>query len=160
MPAVAVSSAELTNERARGGLSAVPRNAEIAPCQTMREFARDKLANPLILCDIATGARTLHGLIPLAEKGVEMRLLAVLVAICALSQTAIAQTSECKSITDSGTRLACYDRIAATAASSTTAKPASRTAPPPKADTAAHVDSISAEDALMNARLKNICRGC
>jgi hypothetical protein len=94
----------------------------------------------------------------LAEKGVEMRLLAVLVAICALSQTAIAQTSECKSITDSGTRLACYDRIAATAASS--AKPALRMAPPPKTDTAAHVDSISAEDALMNARLKNICRGC
>jgi len=148
MPAVAVSSAEPTNERARGGFSAVPRNAEIAPCQAMREFARDKLANPLILCDIATGARTLHGLIRLA----------VLVAICALSQTAIAQTSECKSITDSGTRLACYDRIAATAASA--AKPASRTAPPPKADTAAQVDSISAEDALMNARLKNICRGC
>ena len=89
-----------------------------------------------------------------------MRLLAVLVAICALSQTAIAQTSECKSIKDSGTRLACYDRIAATAASSTAAKPASRTAPSPKTDTAAHVDSISAEDALMNARLKNICRGC
>ena len=88
-----------------------------------------------------------------------MRLLAVLVAICALSQTAIAQTSECKSITDSGTRLACYDRIAATEASA--AKPALRTAPPPKADAAAaHVDSISAEDALMNARLKNICRGC
>ena len=118
------------------------------------------MANPLILCDIATGARTLHGLIPLAEKGVEMRLLAVLVAICALSQTAIAQTSECKSITDSGTRLACYDRIAATAASSAAAKPARRTAPPPQADTAARVDSIGAEDALMNARLKNICRGC
>src|SRR6267143_3359209 len=131
--------------------SRFPRNAGIAPCQAPREFARDKLANPLILCDIATGARTLHGLIPLAEKGVEMRLLAVLVAICALSQTAIAQTSECKSITDSGTRLACYDRIAATAASSAAAKPALRTAPPPKADTAAaHVDSISAEDALMN----------
>jgi hypothetical protein len=96
----------------------------------------------------------------LAEKGVEMRLLAVLVAICALSQTAIAQTSECKSITDSDTRLACYDRIAATAASSAAAKPTLRTAPPPKADTAARVDSISAEDALMNARLKNICRGC
>jgi type VI secretion system VasI family protein len=90
-----------------------------------------------------------------------MRLLAVLVAICALSQTAIAQTSECKSITDSDTRLACYDRIAATAASSAAVKPALRTAPPPKAAAAsAYVDSISAEDALMNARLKNICRGC
>ena len=158
MPAVAVSSAEPTNERARGGFSAASAQCGNCRCQATREFAGDKLANPLILCDIATGARTLHGLIPLAEKGVEMRLLAVLVAICALSQTAIAQTSECKSITDSGTRLACYDRIAATAASSAAAKPA--LAPPPQADTAARVDSISAEDALMNARLKNICRGC
>ena len=27
-------------------------------------------------------------------------------------------------------------------------------------DTAKYVDTISAEDALMNARLRNICRGC
>jgi hypothetical protein len=112
----------------------------------------------LILCDHRVGSANASWPDSIGQKGVEMRLLAVLVAICALSQTAIAQTSECKSITDSGTRLACYDRIAATAASA--AKPASRTAPSPKTDTAAHVDSISAEDALMNARLKNICRGC
>jgi hypothetical protein len=96
-----------------------------------------------------------------------MRLLAVLVAICALSQTALAQTSECKSITDAGTRLACYDRTTSPAASSAAAKPASRaakpaspTAPASKVDGGKYVDSISAEDALMNARLKNICRGC
>jgi hypothetical protein len=88
-----------------------------------------------------------------------MRLFAVFVAICTLSQPAIAQTSECKAITDADTRLACYDRITSTAKSSAAAKPASR-AVAAKADAGKYVDSISAEDALMNARLKNICRGC
>lgn len=93
-----------------------------------------------------------------------MRLFAVFVAICTLSQPAIAQTSECKAITDADTRLACYDRIASTARSSAAAKPAPRAvaakADTGKADAGKYVDSISAEDALMNARLKNICRGC
>jgi hypothetical protein len=86
-----------------------------------------------------------------------MRFFAVLVTICALSQTAIAQTPECKSIPDPGQRLACYDRAAPLPASSAAAKPL---APASKVDTAKYVDSISAEDAVMNARLKNICRGC
>ena len=80
-------------------------------------------------------------------------------AICALSQTASAQTPDCKSIADAGARLACYDKAAPAA------KPAARplasvSAPPSKTDTGKYVDSISAEDAVMNARLKNICRGC
>jgi hypothetical protein len=79
-----------------------------------------------------------------------MRLFAALVAICTLSQTAIAQTPECKSISDASARLACYDKAAR----------ASAKAPAAKADSAKYVDTISAEDALMNARLKNICRGC
>jgi hypothetical protein len=37
---------------------------------------------------------------------------------------------------------------------------ASVSAPAAKAGTEKYVDTISAEDALMNARLKNICRGC
>jgi hypothetical protein len=86
-----------------------------------------------------------------------MRRFALLVAICALSQTAFAQTPECKSITDSAARLACYDKAAPPRVSS--AKPAAR-APATKVDGAKFVDSISAEDALMNAKLKNICRGC
>ena len=89
-----------------------------------------------------------------------MRLFAVLVAICALSQAALAKTPECQSITNAGARLACYDKAVPPAASSATAKPALRAAPVSKADSATYVDSISAEDALMNARLKNICRGC
>jgi hypothetical protein len=89
-----------------------------------------------------------------------MRLFAVLVAICALSQTASAQTPDCKSISNPGARLACYDKAAPPVASSTTAKPPLRAAPDTKVDGAKYVDTISAEDALMNARLKNICRGC
>jgi hypothetical protein len=89
-----------------------------------------------------------------------MRLVTALVAICALSQTALAQPSECRAITDADTRLACYDRYAAPAVSSATAKPALRRAPVPKSDTGNYVDSIGSEDALMNAQLRNICRGC
>ena len=82
-----------------------------------------------------------------------MRFLVILVAMCALSQSAIAQTPDCKSITEAAARLACYDKGAPSAA----AKPR---APVSKLDTAKYVDTISAEDAIMNARLKNICRGC
>jgi hypothetical protein len=86
-----------------------------------------------------------------------MRFFITLVAISALSQSAIAQTPECKSISQAAARLACYDKGAPPAASSAAAKPQ---APATKVDTAKYVDTISAEDALMNARLRNICRGC
>jgi hypothetical protein len=88
-----------------------------------------------------------------------MRLFAVLVAICALSQTAAAQSPDCKSISDPGPRLACYDKAAPPAASPAAAKTGSRV-PASKVDAEKYVDTISAEDALMNARLKNICKGC
>jgi hypothetical protein len=98
------------------------------------------------------------------KKELLMRFFAVLVAICALSQAAIAQTPDCKSMADSAQRLSCYDKAAPPAASPATAKSA-RAAPASKVDSAKvdsakYVDKISAEDALMNARLKNICRGC
>lgn len=95
-----------------------------------------------------------------------MRLLAVLVALGALCQTALAQAPNCNSIANPGARLACYDKAAPPAASagkSAAAKPAVSApakTPANKADNEKYVDSIAAEDALMNARLKNICRGC
>jgi hypothetical protein len=81
-------------------------------------------------------------------------------AICALSltafaQTAIAQTPNCKSIADTSARLACYDKAAPAAA----ARPLA-SVPASKIDTSKYVDTIGAEDARMNARLRNICRGC
>lgn len=89
-----------------------------------------------------------------------MRLFAALVAICALSQTAIARTPECQSLSDARARLTCYNKLAPFVATPGTAKPATRTPPASKIDSTRYVDSIGAEDALMNARLKNICRGC
>jgi hypothetical protein len=83
-----------------------------------------------------------------------MRFFAALVAICALCQPALAQSPDCKSMTNSDARLACYDKTAAAA------KPASRPVPASKVDTAKYVDTIGAEDAMMNARLKSICKGC
>jgi hypothetical protein len=82
-----------------------------------------------------------------------MRFIALLIAICGLSQVAIAQTPDCKSIAARKDRLACYDNAAQLAKSTT--QPA---ALQPAAS--GYVDPISAEDARMNARLKNICRGC
>jgi len=91
-----------------------------------------------------------------------MRLFALLVATCAFSQSAQALTSECKVIPDAGARLACYDKANALPSSvdkSAAAKPAAAV-PAAKPDTAKYIDTIGAEDARMNAQLKNICKGC
>jgi hypothetical protein len=93
-----------------------------------------------------------------------MRLIAVLssvlLATCALCQTAAAQTPECRSIADSATRLACYDKGARPVAPSAAARPVLRAAPTSKVDSTQYVDSIGAEDAIMNAKIKGICHGC
>jgi hypothetical protein len=94
------------------------------------------------------------------KQRIEMRLLFALAAACALCQTAMAQTPECKSISDSAARLACYDRTKPPKALPAAARPGTRAAPAPASDNAKYVDPISAEDALMDQRIKGICRGC
>ena len=93
-----------------------------------------------------------------------MKLVAIVVATCVLSHGAIAQTSECKAIADPAARLACYDKAtpsSAAAGFSAAARPLATAKPSgSKADSGKYVDAITAEDALMNARLRNICRGC
>jgi hypothetical protein len=92
------------------------------------------------------------------QKGIEMRLFAVIVVLGALSQSAFAQSTECRSIPDPGTRLACYDKAAPpTSPSARPLASAARASNPPGAG---YVDSLSAEDARVNAQMKNICRGC
>ena len=83
-----------------------------------------------------------------------MRLIAVVAATCALCQAATAQTSECRSIADPAARLACYDKTAA---------PAVRPPARPQAstiDSKKNADGISDDDAVVNAKLHGICRGC
>jgi hypothetical protein len=81
-----------------------------------------------------------------------MKAIALLIAICALSEAAMAQTPECKSIAAPNDRLACYDKAGP--------PPAKLRPVAAKPGPSGYVDTISAEDTLMNARLKNICRGC
>jgi hypothetical protein len=91
----------------------------------------------------------------------KMRLIAVLGAICALSQAAAAQTGECRSVANPAARLACYDKAAPpVAASAPAARPDAAKAPASAAASSKYVDQIAAEDAVVNAKLHNICRGC
>jgi hypothetical protein len=86
-------------------------------------------------------------------------LLSASLATCALCQTTIAQTADCKSIADPAARLTCYDKGAPPGASSA-ARPIVRAAPTSKVDSAKYIDTISEEDAIMNAKIKGICHGC
>jgi hypothetical protein len=85
-----------------------------------------------------------------------MKSVALLVAICVLCGPAIAQTNDCQSIPRASDRLACYDKAA---------PPTSRSAPAaasqtssPKRDQA--LDPLAAENARLDAKINNICRGC
>jgi hypothetical protein len=126
-------------------------------------FAPRNQTNSLIgLNTIALGSR-----VPSRIEGIrrdKMKLTSVRVSVflatCALCQSAIAQTPECRSIADSATRLACYDKGARPVAPSAAARPVLRATPSPKVDSTQYVDSISAEDAIMNAKIKGICHGC
>jgi hypothetical protein len=94
-----------------------------------------------------------------------MRLFAVLVAVCALSSSAVAQPN-CRGKPDVDGRLACRDNYAPAEKStekSTMTKPAASAparASAAKTNPGTYIDEISAEDARMQAQLKNICRGC
>jgi hypothetical protein len=80
-----------------------------------------------------------------------MKSVALLVA-CVLCGPAIAQTSDCQSIAKASERLACYDKAAPPISRS---KPAA--ASPPSAPPA---DPLAAENARLDAKINNICRGC
>jgi hypothetical protein len=85
-----------------------------------------------------------------------MKAAALLVVLCALCGPAIAQTGECQSITKSSERLACYDKAAAPA---TRVKP-SAAASAPVAPADRRGDPLAEENARLDAKIKNICRGC
>lgn len=89
-----------------------------------------------------------------------MRILALVIALSALSQTASAQAPECRSIANANARLACYDKAAPPVASSAPAAPALRALPPSKVESSKYVDTIGAEEALVSHKINNICRGC
>ena len=95
-----------------------------------------------------------------------MRVIALLVLLCTLSEVAIAQTTECQSIPKASDRLACYDRAAPPKAVDKAA--ASKTAAPDKAAASKAptdqqgtvVDMLAVENSKLDAKIKTICRGC
>ena len=79
---------------------------------------------------------------------------AVLLVACVLCGPAIAQTNDCQSIAKASERLACYDKAA---------PPTSRSKPsasPPSAPAREAGDPLAAENARLDAKINNICRGC
>ena len=101
-----------------------------------------------------------------------MRLIVVLGAICALTQSASAQTGDCSAIADAAAQLACYNNEPPPAAR----KPAATRLPAATRPVAAmplatkpvavttegskYIDRIGAEDAIVSAKMRGICRGC
>ena len=95
-----------------------------------------------------------------------MRLAVVLGAVCALTQAASAEIGDCSAIADAAAKLACYNNEAPTPAkkpmaprmaprSPATARPAASTTEGTK-----YIDKIGNEDALVDAKMRSICRGC
>jgi len=91
-----------------------------------------------------------------------MRLLLSLVAVCGLSQAVRAEIPDCKTMADPATRLTCYDKINPPIATYPIPlpKPTARPLSVPQADSTGYVGSPNEDDALVNAKMNGICRGC
>jgi len=89
-----------------------------------------------------------------------MRLVAVLAAICALTQAASAEIGDCSAVADAAAKLACYNNEPPPAAARS-ARPA-RTARPSAAaaNSRKGIDRPTDEDAAVDAKVRSLCRGC
>jgi hypothetical protein len=86
-----------------------------------------------------------------------MRSAALLVAFCVFCAPALAQTSECQSVAKPSNRLACYDKAMPP---SSKVKPATSLPVSSAAQPGQMVDLLAAENARLDAKINNICRGC
>ena len=84
-----------------------------------------------------------------------MKSLVLLLALFVSCGPALAQT-QCQSIQKASDRLACYDKAAPPTGKSKPAAAAVTASPPPDQGG----DALSAENARLDARINNICRGC
>jgi hypothetical protein len=90
--------------------------------------------------------------------------LAATVALCALTGTASADPQDCKALTDPAARLTCYDRLNPPVATYPIPlpKPSHATRPDgTTGDAESSQGTLDAnEDAIVNAKMNSICRGC
>jgi hypothetical protein len=94
-----------------------------------------------------------------------MRLFLLAIMLCTLSQKASAESQDCKTITDPASRLTCYDKLNPPVATypiplpkPTHAIPITR--PDGTVDYLGGSGPTSEDDAMVNAKLHGICRGC
>ena len=85
-----------------------------------------------------------------------MKLAALFFALCVFGGPAMAQTTECQSIPKASDRLACYDRAMPPTSKAKAAADSSAPAMPQGTP----ADLLAAENARLDAKIKNICRGC
>jgi hypothetical protein len=93
-----------------------------------------------------------------------MRFAAAFLAVCALSQAAQAESPDCKTIADPAARLTCYDKINPPIATYPLPLP-KPSRPLPLATnpdgTRVYTESTGGDDdAMVNAKMSGICRGC
>ena len=90
-----------------------------------------------------------------------MRFLVLTASIFVSCHGAVAQTSECSAIPKARERLACYDRVTPPSpAKPVAAKQKQAAAPGAPPDQGSFVDALAVENAKLDAKLKQICRGC
>jgi hypothetical protein len=96
-----------------------------------------------------------------------MGFLATTVPLCALTGAASAETQDCKTLTDPAARLTCYDRLNPPVATYPIPLPKPSHAIPltrPDGTTgdeeSSQGTSDANEDAIVNAKMNSICRGC
>lgn len=100
-----------------------------------------------------------------------MKPVALLIMLCALCPPAIAQTSECQSIPKASDRLACYDKTmppknrakspaASSPAASSPAASSKAASSAPAAQQGQLGDMLANENAQLDKKIGNICRGC
>jgi hypothetical protein len=82
-----------------------------------------------------------------------MKEIFAVLALCAFAQSALAASPECRAISSTSARLACYDA----ASPPKTEKPVLVEKEVPRG---AYKDPFVAEDARTTAKLNGICRGC
>jgi hypothetical protein len=85
-----------------------------------------------------------------------MKSIALSIALCAFCGSAVAQSTECQSIAKASERLAGYDKTASPASRGKTAA----TFPTPAVQSGQIADPLAAENACLDAKISNICRGC
>lgn len=85
-----------------------------------------------------------------------MKTASLTLVLCLFFGVAIAEIAECKLISKPADRLACYDN----GGPSIAPKQKSGTARTPNGEQGQMIDHLAAENARLDKKISNICRGC